>query len=66
MWNHILTSVFSMTGYPWMRWYSGIETTRRTNNAFWKVASTMYVCMVTHIARVWFNRVRLPILRVVS
>ena len=21
-----------------------------------------YVCMVTHIARVWFNRVRLPIL----
>ena len=26
----------------------------------------MYVCMVTHIARVWINRVRLPILLVVS
>ena len=26
----------------------------------------MYVCMVTHIARVWINRVRLPILHVVS
>ena len=23
----------------------------------------MYVCMVTHIARVWINRVRLPVLR---
>ena len=28
--------------------------------------SYMYVCMVTHIARVWINRVRLPILHVVS
>ena len=26
----------------------------------------MYVCMVTHIARVWINRVRLPVLHVVS
>ena len=26
----------------------------------------MYVCEVTHIARVWINRVRLPILHVVS
>ena len=26
----------------------------------------MYVCMVTRIARVWINRVRLPILHVVS
>ena len=26
----------------------------------------MYVCMVTHIARVWINRERLPILYVVS
>ena len=26
----------------------------------------MYVCIVTHIARVWINRVRLPILLVVS
>ena len=26
----------------------------------------MYVCMVTHIARVWINRVRLPTLHVVS
>ena len=26
----------------------------------------MYVCMVTHIARVWINRVRLPMLHVVS
>ena len=26
----------------------------------------MYVCMVTHIPRVWINRVRLPILHVVS
>ena len=26
----------------------------------------MYVCMVTHIARVWINLVRLPILLVVS
>ena len=25
-----------------------------------------YVCMVTHIARVWINRVRLPALHVVS
>ena len=25
-----------------------------------------YVCMVTHVARVWINRVRLPILLVVS
>ena len=30
------------------------------------VNSTMCVCMVTHIARVWINRVRLPILLVVS
>ena len=27
---------------------------------------TLYVCMVNHIARVWVNRVRLPILLVVS
>ena len=26
----------------------------------------MHICMVTHIARVWSNRVRLPILHVVS
>ena len=26
----------------------------------------MYVCMVTHIARVWINRVTLPVLHVVS
>ena len=26
----------------------------------------MYVCIVTHIARVWINRVRLPILLVVN
>ena len=26
----------------------------------------MYVCMVTRIARVWINRVRLPVLHVVS
>ena len=26
----------------------------------------MYVCIVTHIERVWINRVRLPILLVVS
>ena len=26
----------------------------------------MYVCMITHIARVWISRVRLPILLVVS
>ena len=26
----------------------------------------MYVCIVIHIARVWINRVRLPILLVVS
>ena len=26
----------------------------------------IYICMVTHIARVWINRVRLPILLVVS
>ena len=26
----------------------------------------MYICMVIHIARVWINRVRLPILLVVS
>ena len=26
----------------------------------------LYVCMVTHIARVWINRVRLPVLHVVS
>ena len=26
----------------------------------------MYVCMVTHIARVWINRIRLPVLYVVS
>ena len=26
----------------------------------------MYLCMFTHIARVWINRVRLPILHVVS
>ena len=26
----------------------------------------VYVCMVTHIARIWINRVRLPILLVVS
>ena len=25
-----------------------------------------YACMVTHIARVWINRVRLPVLHVVS
>ena len=29
-------------------------------------APGMYVCMVTHIARIWINRVRLPILHVVS
>ena len=26
----------------------------------------LYLCMVTHIARVWINRVRLPVLHVVS
>ena len=26
----------------------------------------MYICMVEHLARVWTNRVRLPILHVVS
>ena len=26
----------------------------------------MYVCVVTHLARVWIDRVRLPILLVVS
>ena len=26
----------------------------------------MHACMVTHIARVWINRVRLPVLHVVS
>ena len=26
----------------------------------------MYACMVTHIAKVWINRVRLPLLLVVS
>ena len=25
-----------------------------------------HVCMVTHIARVWTNRIRLPVLHVVS
>ena len=30
------------------------------------LSSTHRVCMVTHIARVWVNRVRLPILLVVS
>ena len=30
------------------------------------IHTRMYVCMVTHIARVWINRVRLPILLVVS
>ena len=28
--------------------------------------SSMYVCMVTHVAKVWINQVRLPILLVVS
>ena len=28
--------------------------------------SIMYVCMATHIARAWINRVRLPVLHVVS
>ena len=27
---------------------------------------SMYLCVVTHIARVWINRVRLPVLHVVS
>ena len=30
------------------------------------MSSTAYVGMVTHIAREWMNRVRLPILHVVS
>ena len=30
------------------------------------VSLSMYVCMVIHIARVWINRVKLPILLVVS
>ena len=34
---------------------------------YWKTCHTDVVCcMVTHIARVWINRVRLPILLVVS
>ena len=28
--------------------------------------TSLYVCMVTHIARVWIDRVRLPILLVIS
>ena len=32
----------------------------------WAGGLWRYVCMVTHIARVWINRVRLPILLVVS
>ena len=31
-----------------------------------KIHVVMFVCMVTHIARVWINRVRLPIMLVVS
>ena len=30
------------------------------------ILCTWYVCMVTHTARVWINRVRLPVLHVVS
>ena len=31
-----------------------------------KVCVCLYVCMVTHISKVWINRVRLPTLLVVS
>ena len=31
-----------------------------------KIAGSMYVCMVITYSRVWINRVRLPILLVVS
>ena len=31
-----------------------------------RVSVGAHVCMVTHIARVWINRIRLPILLVVS
>ena len=30
------------------------------------LGEVMFVCMVTHIERVWTNRLRLPILHVVS
>ena len=30
------------------------------------IVYSMYLCMVTHIARLWINRVRLPIPLVVS
>ena len=30
------------------------------------IQNSMFICMVTHIARVWINRVRLPILLVVN
>ena len=39
----------------------------RCSRAAWNgLIIYMYVCMVAHVARVWINRVRLPILLVVS
>ena len=38
------------------------EVTNRATGA----TGFMYVCVVTHISRVWINRVRLPIVLVVS
>ena len=31
-----------------------------------KIIESLYICMVTQIARVWINRIRLPMLLVVS
>ena len=35
-------------------------------NGSGELQTTTYICMVPHIARVWINRVRLPILHEVS
>ena len=40
-----------------------LEKLRTTYSFF---SCRVYVCMVTHIARVWINRGRLPVLHVVS
>ena len=44
----------------------GLPSGRKKNCTSYSSVNAMYVCMVTHIARVWINRVRLPILLVVN
>ena len=55
---------FGLVSYPVAHQRREIITKQNNSNSRQKFQQRM--CMVTHIARVWINQVRLPVLHVVT